>query len=905
MGYPIYHSAYTAAQIEAAIGKGPRVNASGYWEVWNVANMAYESTGVGAGVTPPTVVTQVSQMTNHGYVYIYNGNETGYTPGYWYYWDGSAWTAGGAYQVAATDPTLSVAGAAADAEVTGKVISNATGNMLLTNLGSGKYIQIAGSGTISLTPLSSENYKSYSVTPCVAGDRFTYSGRTNTATSGWAFVDSNNQLLAKCDTNKTFVEDVCVAPAGAAYFITNSMDDMASYYGELVKTVIDRTTDRTKNLWRYGDVDLDSSTPVKVFYNCNLPAGTYTLSAEVTSSSPTSSVRMVFYPMVYGGTSVSTGAIIPDGVRRSVTFTLTSTYQYVRVRNALSEGGSSTVHWHNIQIEAGAVATPYEGEKTAVDYEAREVVSPDNLWTYGDVEFLKTQTYPISLTAGEYTFAAYADIVGEDYMPSLMRVAFCVGTTEKQTTTVSPFMDSANRVVLESAVDNIKLYSSNTAGNAAGHTSRWTRVQLLKSNRSAPYYPYALPVKDVYKYANTDPDLIGLVENYTQTASSRIFSFVRKTDDLRPIVIDCKAKWTGSETDEYHVPEIRFYYKDDGYNTSGRLNIGQKDIPIHQQWRIPPIQDFPGADGNRVSVQVWVPSGLTLTIERMQIRYGDVINRSESGLRIDTHLDFWGYPSLSVHALRAAEKCSASHCIVIPKVSSDGVWFAYHDDTFDESTTILRNADGTVISGSEYNGLKFNQIPWTWLSTLDSGVYKGAWFTGTRLMTISEMLESCNRTGVHPVFSWHPTSSLAETQSFYNLLKTYNMVGKATILPEVEWFTNVCYPVFGNELETYKFGLGLGNTSPENLAALIARINGTAGLDKSKVCIALWINEATAELVQTIRDAGMTAGIHANGHTTMSGVSAGATSAGDYKYWQSAGATVFTDGRMSSMGLDW
>ena len=119
MGYPIFHSQYTAAQIEAAIGKGPRVNASGFWEVWNVSTGAYESTGVGAGVTPPTVVTQVSQMTNHGYIYIYNGTETGYTAGYWYYWNGSAWAAGGAYQVAATDTTLTVAGAAADAEATG------------------------------------------------------------------------------------------------------------------------------------------------------------------------------------------------------------------------------------------------------------------------------------------------------------------------------------------------------------------------------------------------------------------------------------------------------------------------------------------------------------------------------------------------------------------------------------------------------------------------------------------------------------------------------------------------------------------------------------------------------------------------------------------------------------------
>lgn len=142
MGYPIYHSAYTAAQIEAAIGKGPRVNASGYWEVWNVSTGVYESTGVGAGVNPPTVVTQVSQMTNHGYVYIYNGSEDGYTPGYWYYWSGTAWTAGGAYQSAPVDPTLSVAGAAADAKACGDLKSAFQKSFYTTHQGDRRaYIQ--------------------------------------------------------------------------------------------------------------------------------------------------------------------------------------------------------------------------------------------------------------------------------------------------------------------------------------------------------------------------------------------------------------------------------------------------------------------------------------------------------------------------------------------------------------------------------------------------------------------------------------------------------------------------------------------------------------------------------------------------------------------------------------------
>ena len=47
MGYPIYHSAYTAAQIEASLGKAPRINATNHhWEVWDIATSAYVDTGV-------------------------------------------------------------------------------------------------------------------------------------------------------------------------------------------------------------------------------------------------------------------------------------------------------------------------------------------------------------------------------------------------------------------------------------------------------------------------------------------------------------------------------------------------------------------------------------------------------------------------------------------------------------------------------------------------------------------------------------------------------------------------------------------------------------------------------------------------------------------------------------------
>lgn len=45
----------------------------------------------------PTVATSASAMADHNTIYLYTGSESGYTNGHIYYWNGSAWTDGGAY----------------------------------------------------------------------------------------------------------------------------------------------------------------------------------------------------------------------------------------------------------------------------------------------------------------------------------------------------------------------------------------------------------------------------------------------------------------------------------------------------------------------------------------------------------------------------------------------------------------------------------------------------------------------------------------------------------------------------------------------------------------------------------------------------------------------------------------
>lgn len=79
----------------------------------------------------PLVAATVAGMTDHTRVYVYTGSESGYTNGNWYYWNGSAWTSGGVYnaQGISTDPTLTIAGKAADAKATGDRLTAAEGDL--------------------------------------------------------------------------------------------------------------------------------------------------------------------------------------------------------------------------------------------------------------------------------------------------------------------------------------------------------------------------------------------------------------------------------------------------------------------------------------------------------------------------------------------------------------------------------------------------------------------------------------------------------------------------------------------------------------------------------------------------------------------------------------------------------
>lgn len=84
----------------------------------------------------PLTAATASGMTDQTRVYVYTGNETGYVNGDWYYYNGSAWVSGGAYNSVAvqTDPTLMLAGVPADAKATGDALAEKAEMFVVSNV---------------------------------------------------------------------------------------------------------------------------------------------------------------------------------------------------------------------------------------------------------------------------------------------------------------------------------------------------------------------------------------------------------------------------------------------------------------------------------------------------------------------------------------------------------------------------------------------------------------------------------------------------------------------------------------------------------------------------------------------------------------------------------------------------
>lgn len=163
-------------------------------------------------VGTPLVAATAADMTDTDKIYVYVGDEEGYTAGNWYYYDGSAWQSGGVYNSTAfvTDTTLEVAGMAADAKAAGDGVRKVDSVVFVDKTiypettkyfsSSGTYLNIiAGSDNFTF-----ESGRTYSLTikctgleSAIIGDMTRYGFRTYKYENGsYTVVENLNTLFA-------------------------------------------------------------------------------------------------------------------------------------------------------------------------------------------------------------------------------------------------------------------------------------------------------------------------------------------------------------------------------------------------------------------------------------------------------------------------------------------------------------------------------------------------------------------------------------------------------------------------------------------------------------------------------------------------------------------------------------
>ena len=179
-------------------------------------------------------------------------------------------------------------------------------------------------------------------------------------------------------------------------------------------------SERTKNLWFNGDIDVPSSDGgvvsgdgyVQFLLKNPLPAGTYTISCKCTSSFTGSTDSIIRFSSSQSASSMSgfvgDASLAHSGTRTSVTVTLTGTAYSVRALagTTVSNSEGKTAAYSDIQIETGETATAYIEPLIAYDkYAVRALnlfITSGNIGTtYSDADDLPANSIvQVHSTAG-------------------------------------------------------------------------------------------------------------------------------------------------------------------------------------------------------------------------------------------------------------------------------------------------------------------------------------------------------------------------------------------------------------------------------------------------------------------------------------------------------------------------
>lgn len=200
--------------------------------------------------------------------------------------------------------------------------------------------------------------------PCTSGDIIKFAFEK--ASVSYVLFYNENGFVSYSQSGSTHEYTV---PSGVTHFKFDVYQGGAILTSDTVgkisltikgKYVVQKKTEN-KNLWTFGDQSFTKS----VLQNVDLPSGTYTVSAMVTSSGTDSNISRVYF---YDDANNSYYVGLARNERASGTVTIPNRIKqivlYAEVSNATSTDDTAT--YYNVQLERGEVMTDYEEHKETV-----------------------------------------------------------------------------------------------------------------------------------------------------------------------------------------------------------------------------------------------------------------------------------------------------------------------------------------------------------------------------------------------------------------------------------------------------------------------------------------------------------------------------------------------------------
>lgn len=584
----------------------------------------------------------------------------------------------------------------------------------------------------------------------------------------------------------------------------------------------------------------------------------------------------------------------------------------------LPNGHTAGTTWANTTKVASNLGDQVTDLKSAIMANTR------NLWKWGNqnVTGNKAVTDQANIPAGTYTMSALINRSGTGNC----RMVFYKESVISTNLLANPYIavNSRNSVTftLAEKADIIKVYSGpNESGEIP---AEWTDIQIEAGSTATGYIPPETATdfvarENLAKFeSETEAEFDAMYNPFdsvkefegTLTEGTYEADVSLPKNEEHPFIVCIDAKYTASGN---AYPYLYFSIRTDRNleRITMRYKVGEKGIYDLKEYRsIPYVWD-----NRNVKVVVVVPSGCSLTVRKAYCYFDRSRNYTDRGLQFHAHDGCCGItPPQTLHAFKMAYAAGYNSAIVIPKVTSDGVWFAYHDDTFVVGSTYLRNADGTVITESEYNNMYFNEIPWSYLKELITGNY-GATFADSHLMTLDDFFAFCAKTGISPMFSMHPRPGIQTAgalASLKALVKKYGLLDKLIIkmplvLDEGEYnlsnFTAI-FSVFGNDIAAYEVDGVQGMSNPESVITLFDGVS--SGCTVRKV-IEWWASQLSTDntLIASAIASGYEVSCAQNSYTDISGETLSSFSSEFVKQMMTLGVTEFTDNYNMSNGLYW